>query len=131
MVSPPTLLRITPHATPHKSDPPNAHEFYAALGKLIIAWGRLEGHNHRRTTDDPCVTGSVKFRRASRKELWERAFDKIPPLKAHQARATDFIAKIVQKFCRACDLPQRRHPNTIKIMDVDVSRSKIKQALTS
>jgi hypothetical protein len=32
-----------------------------------------------------------------RKELWERAFDKIPTLKAHQARATDFIAKIVDE----------------------------------
>jgi hypothetical protein len=44
MASPPILLCITAHSTPHQSDPPDAHEFYAVLGMLAVAWGRLEGH---------------------------------------------------------------------------------------
>jgi hypothetical protein len=44
MVSELTLLRITAHYTPHSSDPPDAHEFYAALGMFTVAWGRFEGH---------------------------------------------------------------------------------------
>ena len=38
------LVRITAHNTPHHTDPANAGEFYAALGMLSVAWGRLEGH---------------------------------------------------------------------------------------
>jgi hypothetical protein len=44
MVSQAMQLRITAHATPHNSDPSDAHEFYAMLGMLTVAWGRLEGH---------------------------------------------------------------------------------------
>lgn len=40
----PVLLRVTAHNTPHHTDPANAKEFYAALGMLTVAWGRLEGH---------------------------------------------------------------------------------------
>jgi hypothetical protein len=40
----PVSLRIAAHHTPHHTDPADAHEFYAALGMLTVAWGRLEGH---------------------------------------------------------------------------------------
>ena len=39
----PIVVSIPAHHTPHPSDPPDAHEFYAALGMLSVAWGRLEG----------------------------------------------------------------------------------------
>ena len=41
---PQVLLRITAYNTPHHTDPVSAGSFYAALGKLSVAWGRLEGH---------------------------------------------------------------------------------------
>ena len=37
-------VRIKAHNTPHHTDPADANEFYAALGMLSVAWGRLEGH---------------------------------------------------------------------------------------
>lgn len=40
----PGLLRITIEPTPSQTDPKGADEFYKALGILIVAWGRLEGH---------------------------------------------------------------------------------------
>ncbi len=44
MTSSSKVIVITAHHTPHHSDPPDAHEFYAALGRLVVAWGRFEGH---------------------------------------------------------------------------------------
>jgi hypothetical protein len=158
MVSPPTLLRITAHATPHKSDPPNAQEFYAALGKLIIAWGRLEGHFIGALLMILALPEASSFAEPlplawkRRKELWERAFDKIPALKAQQARANDFMGRLIDEvesrnfaahaiwdefklsakeptIPGRTTKPQRGRPNTIKVMDVDVSLSKLKQAL--
>ena len=41
----PTLVSITAHRTPHPSDPPDAHVFYAVLGMLSVAWGRLEAQD--------------------------------------------------------------------------------------
>jgi hypothetical protein len=38
------MLRITIEHTPSPNDPEGADEFYKALGILIVAWGRLEGH---------------------------------------------------------------------------------------
>jgi hypothetical protein len=40
----PGLLRITIEHTPSPNDPEGADEFYKALGILIVAWGRLDGH---------------------------------------------------------------------------------------
>jgi hypothetical protein len=158
MVSLPTLLRITAHATPHKSDPPNAQEFYAALGKLIIAWGRLEGHIIGALLMIVALPEASQFAEPlplawkRRKDLWERAFDKIPVLKAHQPRATDFMVRLIDEaesrnfaahavwdefklgakeptMPGRTIQPQRGDPNTIKVMDIDVSLSKLKPAL--
>ena len=39
----PTLVSIPAYRTPHPSDLPVAHMFYAVLGMLSVARGRLEG----------------------------------------------------------------------------------------
>jgi hypothetical protein len=35
----PLMVSIAAHYTPHHNDPPNATEFYAALGLFTVAWG--------------------------------------------------------------------------------------------
>ena len=40
----PGMLRICVEHTPSPNDPKDADEFYRAIGLLIVAWGRLEGH---------------------------------------------------------------------------------------
>jgi hypothetical protein len=82
MVSQPTLLRITSHATPHKSDPPNAHEFYTALGMLTVAWGRLEGHiigallTILALPEASAFTVALPLAWEGRNKLWKQAFNK-------------------------------------------------------
>jgi hypothetical protein len=100
MASPPTLLRITAHSTPHPSDPPNAHELYAALGMLAVAWGRLEGHvigNLLTIMNFPEVanSGPLPLAWEKRLDLWKRAFNNVPALKSHKDRAVQYMRSII------------------------------------
>jgi len=100
MASTPTLLRITAHSTPHQSDPPDAHEFYAALGMLAVAWGRLEGHvigNLLTIMNFPEVANPSPLWLAweRRLELWKQAFNNVPALKPHKDRAIQFMQSII------------------------------------
>jgi hypothetical protein len=100
MVLSPTLLRITAHSTPHQSDPPDAHEFYAALGMFAVAWGRLEGHvtgNLLTIMNFPELAdglGPLPLTWDKRLDLWTRAFDKVPALQPHKLRATAFMKSL-------------------------------------
>ena len=40
----PFLLRIHVERTPSPNDPKGADDYYKAVGLLIVAWGRMEGH---------------------------------------------------------------------------------------
>jgi hypothetical protein len=40
----PWLFRIQLEHTPSLNDPKGSRDFYEALGLLVVAWGRLEGH---------------------------------------------------------------------------------------
>jgi hypothetical protein len=40
----PWLFRIQLEHTPSLNDPKGSRDFYEALGVLVVAWGRLEGH---------------------------------------------------------------------------------------
>ena len=75
----PIVVSIPAHHTPHPSDPPDAHEFYAALGMLSVAWGRLEGHvngNLLTIVKFPQIAPPHKMptKWDERRKLWERAF---------------------------------------------------------
>jgi hypothetical protein len=103
MVSQPTLIRITAHATPRHSDPPNADEFYAMLGKLIVAWGRLEGYIIGALLMILALSAASTFAIPlpiaweGRNKLWKQAFNKIPALKAHQGHAIAFMGKVIDE----------------------------------
>lgn len=97
--NPETLLRITAHNTPNYSDPPDAHRFYAAIGMLSVAWGRLEGQaiGNVLTMINLLGRGHEKimlFPWDRRIELWNEGFSSLPALKAHETRAAAFMQSI-------------------------------------
>ena len=93
-------VRITAHNTPHYTDPANAGEFYAALGMLSVAWGRLEGHiiGNLLTIMNLLGTASQKplpFRWEERLTLWKKGFSSRPSLQIHKERAVVFMKSIM------------------------------------
>jgi hypothetical protein len=97
MVSQAMQLRITAHATPHNSDPSDAHEFYAMLGMLTVAWGRLEGHIIGAFLMILNLPEAAQFYQPvplaweKRLDLWKRAFKTVAALQPHKDRAIAFM----------------------------------------
>lgn len=155
MVLPPTLLRITAHSTPHQSDPPDAHIFYAALGMFTVAWGRLEGHligNLLTIMNFPEVAPAEPLPLAwkRRLELWTRAFTNVPALQTHKDRAVAFMKSLAEEatdrnfaahaiwdeFVAGADeltiiartiRPRRKAPQTIDVGDYRISLSLLRR----
>jgi hypothetical protein len=104
MTSPPILLRITAHSTPHQLDPPNAEEFYAALGMLVVAWGRFEGHFSGALLQILALPESRQIAEAlpiswkKRAKLWRKAFATLPSLQPMQGAATAFIETAMREL---------------------------------
>jgi len=99
---PEIFLRITAHHTPNHTDPPDAHTFYAALGMLSVAWGRLEGHATFNVITIINLLGRghgkiTLFPWDQLIELWNEGFSTLPPLKAHEPRATAFIQSVKEE----------------------------------
>jgi hypothetical protein len=103
MVSDPsTFLRITAHQTPHHTDPPNAGEFYAALGMLSVAWGRLEGHVIGNLLTIMSLLGEAPRRPPpqqweDRLKLWEDGFSSVPSLQPQREHAVVFFKSIIEE----------------------------------
>ena len=96
----PIVVSIPARHTPHPSDPPDAHEFYAALGMLSVAWGRLEGHvngNLLTIVKLPQIAPPHKMptKWDERRKLWERAFSEVGVLQLHAERAVALMKCIV------------------------------------
>jgi hypothetical protein len=153
----PAFVRIAAHRTPHHSDPPNAHEFYAALGMLIVAWGRLEGHVNGNLVAimnllEAAPSGPLPLAWERRFELWKRAFSDVSALKPHKDRAITFMESIIKEVtdrnfiahttwdefvdgateptinARAIQ-PKRKALHMIDVIDRPVSLSTLKHAL--
>lgn len=103
MIAGPTQVRITAHATPHISDPPEADEFYATLGMFVVAWGRLEGHVIGALLMILGLPESQPFRVPipmaweKRLDLWKRAFNEIPVLQPYKDRAITLMRTIKEE----------------------------------
>ena len=75
------ILGVYFEQVPSPYDPPNANEFYQALGKAITAWGRLEGNfNHLFITalniaPDPRVGTRFYIQRALLAKKWTLVFE--------------------------------------------------------
>ena len=97
----PIFIQITAHETPCLTDPPDAHEFYAALGMLAMAWGRLEGHVMGNLLSimnfnemQPKTPLPLAWER--RRDLWTRAFTEVEVLRPHRKRAVALMGRIVE-----------------------------------
>jgi hypothetical protein len=77
----PALHQIDFKITPSPDDPPNANEFYLALGVATIAWGRLEGHflaclmTAIQIAKDKRLGMKLPTRWEKRAKVWKDAFD--------------------------------------------------------
>jgi hypothetical protein len=158
MASPPILLRITAHNTPHQSDPPNADEFYAAVGRFTVAWGRFEGHFTAAMLQILSLPEAVHLTRAvpiswkKRAKLWRDAFNGVDSLRPLQARALGFIQRVMSEIedrhlgahaiwdefvasapeptIRARMIsPRRGGPSIIDVIDYEVELWRLKLAL--
>jgi hypothetical protein len=97
--NPEVFLRIPAHNTPNYSDPPDANRFYAALGMLSVAWGRLEGHASGNVLTIMTLLGrpqnrAVLFPWDARIKVWNEGFFSLPNLKPHHERAIAFMLSV-------------------------------------
>ena len=114
----PIRVSITAHRTPHASDPPDAHVFYAALGMLSVAWGRLEGHvNGNLLTimkfPEVAPPHNLSIKWEGRMKLWKRAFSEVGVLQLHTERAVALMNCIVE-FGKGQELRSSRHLGRIR-----------------
>jgi hypothetical protein len=158
MISQPTQLRITAHATPHQSDPPDAHEFYVMLGMFIVAWGRLEGHIIGAFLRILNLPEAAQFQQPvplaweKRLDLWKRAFKTIAALQPHKDRAIafmknmhdeaqnrnvaahaiwdEFVSGSAEATIDARTIqPKKHHPDVIDMTDYRISVSMLREGL--
>ena len=159
MVSDPSVfLRFTAHETPHHADPPNAGEFYAALGMLSVAWGRLEGHVIGNLLTIMSLLGEAPRRPPplqweDRLKWWEKGFSSVPSLQPQRERAVVFLKSIIEaasedrnfaahavweEFVPDADEPtitarsvkaKKGCPNTIEVDDRRITLSMVNRAL--
>jgi hypothetical protein len=91
----PALHQIHFKTAPSPDDPPNANEFYFALGVATVAWGRFEGHfvaclmMAMQIAKDKRLGMKLPTRWEKRAKIWKDAFELIPSL---QPRQKDAIA---------------------------------------
>jgi hypothetical protein len=98
----PWLFRVQSEHTPSLNDPKGSRDFYEALGVLVVAWGRLEGHFLA------CVLAilatpatqalGTKFPRVwdERKWIWSEAFRLSTSLQPYKAEADAFLLELEQ-----------------------------------
>ena len=97
----PFLLRINIEHTPSPRDPKGADEYYKALGILLVAWGRLEGHfvaclltllamPEGKTLGEK----NLPMKWDSRAAMWGKAFDTLPILQQFKEAASVLLKEI-------------------------------------
>lgn len=120
VVQEPIVVRITAHATPHDSDPANANELYAALGMLIVAWGRFEGHFNGALIQILSLPEAANIAEAlpiswkRRAKLWRTAFRTLSSLQSMQGAAEAYIERVMLEI-------QSRHVVSHAIWDAFVA----------
>lgn len=94
------LLRIAIEHTPSPTDPEGADEFYKALGILVVAWGRLEGHFVTCLLTLLNLPGGKELGERlpmqfdERATVWRKAFEKMVPLQPFRENALRLLEEI-------------------------------------
>lgn len=97
----PALHQIHFKTVPSPHDPPNANEFYLALGVANVAWGRLEGHflaclmTAIQIARDKRLGMKLPRRWEKRAKVWKDAFELIPTLQPRQKDAIALLDGII------------------------------------
>jgi hypothetical protein len=82
---------------PFSDDPPNAAEFYAALGKAVCLWGRLENQiafalvSLQKFPETQNVRERLPRPWSAKVELWRKLFGGVPYFSEKRAAALGFI----------------------------------------
>lgn len=90
-------VRITVKSTPFADDPPNASEYYAALGRALFLWGRFENcfvntlMIIRNMPEAQHLDGEFPVSWKRRATLWRRAFKELPRLQQYREKASALI----------------------------------------
>jgi hypothetical protein len=96
----PGMLRIAIEHTPSPTDPEGADEFYKALGILIVAWGRLEGHfvvcliTLLNLPGGKELGEQLPMNFDRRAIIWRKAFETMTPLQPFRESALTLLAEI-------------------------------------
>jgi hypothetical protein len=103
----PGLLRIHVEHTPSPNDPKGADELYKAIGLLIVAWGRLEGHFVTcllmlLAASEGRLGEQLPMNWKERAAVWRKAFETIAPLQPFKEAAFKLLIEIE-------DAAQERH----------------------
>src|SRR5271168_4579844 len=86
--------------TPSSSDPPDADQFYHALGMAMVAWGRLEGHFVSGLLLIISIDGHdfsdvpLPMKWEQREKVWSHGFETIDALKPLKDAANDFLVQM-------------------------------------
>jgi hypothetical protein len=94
------LLRIAIQHTPSPDDPEGADEFYKALGILIVAWGRLEGHfvacllMLMNLPGGKEISERLPMQFDERARVWRQAFETMTALQPFKDSALQALAEI-------------------------------------
>jgi hypothetical protein len=98
----PWLFRIQLEHTPSLNDPKGSRDFYEALGVLVVAWGRLEGHFLAcvlAILATPATQGlgkKIPMAWDERKRIWSEAFGLSTSLQPYKAEADAFLLELEQ-----------------------------------
>jgi len=103
----PGMLRICVERTPSPNDPKGADEFYKAIGLLIVAWGRLEGHFVMcllmlLASSEGRLGKRLPMTWKERGTVWRKGFESIAALRPFKDAALKLLAEIE-------DVAQDRH----------------------
>jgi hypothetical protein len=86
--------------TPSTSDPPDADQFYYALGMAMVAWGRLEGHFVSGLLQIININGHDFYNRRlpmkweQQQKAWAHVFDRIESLKPLKVTSDEFLREM-------------------------------------
>jgi hypothetical protein len=98
----PWVFRVQLEHTPSFNDPKGSRDFYKALGVLVVAWGRLEGHFLAcvlailATPATQALGKKIPMAWDERKRIWSAAFSFSTSLQPYKAEADAFLVELEQ-----------------------------------
>lgn len=108
MKTPKTSVSFTLTSTPFADDPPEAGDYYEALGRAMVLWGRFENHFSncimliRTTPEGRAIELEHPISWKKRAAFWRKAFNTLPDL----AKWKDHALKLISD---AMSVAQERH----------------------